>query len=297
MDLPGAPPEPSDPSAFSRVVRMLAPIIAAAGTYRQGALGSFMGGVQDVNQMRQRQAETTASLRERQIERQQNDRYRRDSLTQNEAYRRDSLARLQGESDFRRQQAEETARLRAEAAAEKEAAQQQQFIAGAVSDALTGNPALVEQVNQGADFMLQVPGLGPINLREAMVKAGIPQQGEKFVGAAPKPERLIQFRTDTGSETTEELIPESDAVKRGPHVVSRATPKEPKEPKTPTLKVAYESRTGERVVTYSDPSSGVTTDYTEGDIAVKLQAKGYPSDPDAVAKVLANTKALLELVR
>jgi hypothetical protein len=102
-----------------------------------------------------------------------------------------------------------------------------------IADALDNaaeNPAFMDMVNKGGpeNFSLTVPGVGPINLKEAFARAPVIQAPDgTYQFGKPAPDPMVPFESvnPDGSKATE-LIRQSEAVKRGKHETA-PPPKEP----------------------------------------------------------------------
>jgi hypothetical protein len=232
--MPPAPPGPSGFAQFQQIMQLVLPVLAAAGAYRKGELGSFTRGMLEGQQVQQRQQHEQRDYE-----------MRRQSME----HQRHTEERAIQEAEYRKREAETTRRL----AAEKQ-------MRDVLQDALKpleenemyreGIPADVAE-----RLVITVPGIDPINLRKAFEKVGVLQQdGKYFYGKLAKPE-LAPVPSPTGKgavygtkkpgepvyerEPRPPLVSDysngdtATLVEAKPGTRVRARPREPREPVKP----------------------------------------------------------------
>jgi hypothetical protein len=165
---------------------------------------------------------------------------------QEQQIRRDQLAeqkRARMEQEARQARADAMQAEAAQRALERQVAEDKAREDARIASVLRGamgkaaeNPAFMEKVNSaGAEsFSITVPGLGPINVKEAFDRLGViaDDEGKYIYGKPREPKKKVPYRVDKGEATYEQMVDEDDPRLSEPHVVSRTTPKEPKSPTT-----------------------------------------------------------------
>lgn len=269
-------PEPSSGGSgmakFAAVMKQILPLIAAAGAFKQGALGSYTGGMLDV---REQQRRAKAEEDDRAYRQRTEDRYGRQE---------DRV--LQGlEIQEQRYQAQQAA---------AQEANERSLISQALAP-LSKNPMYADGISpdEAQSLAINVPGLGVISLGEALQKMSVAQDDEGtfhiFEPLAPPRPPSLTTGIGPGGRPTRVPDVEGTPVYERPRVGPQ-----PEKPKKATVKI--EDTGAGLVVTFSDPETGLTETLTEEEIATKLSAQGWPSDVAAVRKVMRNPKALRELI-
>lgn len=219
------PEESSGWDRFREVMATVLPALAAAGAYKQGALGSFTGGMLDARQVHMQQEQMQA---------------RQEAQAQEMEIRRAEMERrAQAE-----QHAIEEAARRAEAQRQEAEANKQERERSILTETLkpfSGNPLYAEGIpaNVAGGTVIQVPGLGAISLKDALERVGVAKQGENYLyGDAvtvkkpePKAQRFAHYTVTEGGvqyRVTEDL--DTGETLRKVRTGVEKAPKEPKDP-------------------------------------------------------------------
>src|SRR3990167_8205136 len=158
---PDASPLPGQRGAqILKILQTVLPALATAYAAKKGAAGSlmdsFLGGQQAHAEQGRREARDTAD-----------ESYRRDTLgLQREQF---ELAQQQAAQEMEQRRALEAQRAEAQAAAEAE--RRNQIIGQAMTERFNVNPKFYEDVMErgvAEGFSFELPGIGTVNLREAM---------------------------------------------------------------------------------------------------------------------------------
>lgn len=275
----GLPPGAGEPSGFERfteIMKTVLPLIAAAGAYRQGSLGSFTGGMLDVRQQQDAFAADEEDRRFRQDQYQQEVDYRR---SRDEASAADAQARADRQARIDQQQ--EESRLR-------------QVLKDTIAP-LGKNKIYADgiTVEEASGQTINVPGVGPVSLLEALRTVGVAQDERgTYLPFAPLDEEepnLVPTPAPGGPVW-------GPQVKGAPVYERPREGRAPSEPKKPSVKVRRDPE-GVNVVEYTDPERGVSQEFSADEIEALLQADGRPSDPTTVDRVMRSPEALGELLR
>lgn len=299
---PGAVMAPHQAGTWETVLRAALPAVAGFLAARNGTLGSFTGGYQDAEAAvaRQRNQDRQFAIQ------QENQRRLRDA---------EARQRMEDEAqaEYRRAQTQALAEK-----SRKEAEQQQVVGIQKRLDEAAKNPLMNTLINAfGSDgFAIDVPGLGPVNLRDARERGAIIPGELGVPPKLPKPERepLITDATGTrvpdkpgvkvkddkvkepkydwfpnpdGSETYKVLTP---GATRGPKKPTKAI-----EPKGPKVAVSRGEGPELDKIKVDDPVSGLSQTVSGASIIEKMKRAGIPETSyDALLK---DPEALAELVR
>lgn len=293
--LPASPP-PDPMARFTQAMRLIIPALAAAGAYKQGALGSFTGGFLDVTQAR---AAQEAQAADRDV--------MRDLQRQGVDLERQRLLETTRQHDWERDQASLAATIQAKLDAEKQAQTERTAIERALTP-FSGNPLYSQGIDPeyAANAVVTVPGIGPINLREALERVGAvtAPDGKYLYGTYKAPETPTTRAFTTTEANGDVYRVTEDAAGRelsrrrvGRRPVTPDKPEKPKAPPQPTVKVETDPVTSEATATFTDPGRGVTLSLSQAQVAELLDAKGLNSDPATVLKVMRNPQAMQELVQ
>jgi hypothetical protein len=287
-------PGPSGFEQFQQIMQLVLPVLAAAGAYRKGALGSFTGGMLEGQQVQQRQQNEQRDF----------------ELRQKTADRQLRMEERQiKETELRHQLAETERKQREEERLDRVLARH--------IEAVQKNPASNAAVAAfGAkNFVMDVPGIGRINMEEALRRM---PNGE--VGVLPRPDKksLVPVPNPKGkgavygTPKAGEPVYERERVPREPREprlaptigpdgsvvygeVKKGTPVY-QEKKKPTIEVKRDIIAG-LLIKYSDPETGVTREFTREEIRKLLAAQNRPSDDAMLDKVLQNPQAIALLLK
>jgi multidrug efflux pump subunit AcrA (membrane-fusion protein) len=238
--LPGTEPSPSFPSGapggmpeqpeqggmqkFAQILRVALPAIAAIYGAKNGGAEAFAQSYGGNEQIRQSNLHRTAELRERVEARKSREGERAQAAARQAQLDAAQAERAQQQlqNEIQRREAAENDRIR-------------NIVQRAVDQAAE-NPAFMEKVNKAGPeaFSLPVPGMPPMNLKEAFDRLGVIQdQDGQYQYGKPQDDPLVTLREEgVDGNVTEELIPRSKRAAMGKVTVSRPTAKTPAAPKS-----------------------------------------------------------------
>lgn len=273
-------PQPRAGRSAEDIIRAIVPLIAVASATRQNALGSLVQGY--------------LSTEEQQA--QQEHLQRADQVDQELA-------------DYRRRVLEQGAASDAASAAAEREKQKQSGISAAIANAMRAyqeNPLYADGVTPeyANSAITNIPGLGPISLREVFDRYGVVKDPQGRYQVVTKREKKTtpkstRQRADLADGlydiTYDENGKETGRTRLGtPYRAPRATP-EPKAPQKPTVVVNVDDALG-TIVKYSDPEAGTTESFTEDDVKDMLSKTDRPNDPATVRAVMRDPVAMKQLL-